>query len=350
MAPIPRPTIDAIYQTFVDAEARQPQRDYLGGSQIGEECERKLWYSFRHVLRQNFDGRILRLFDTGHREEARLIEDLRRAGCTVYDRDAGGSQFRYTACDGHFSGGLDGVIEGLQEAPGTNHLLEAKTMKSKLFDEMDAKGVAKAKPVYFAQLQVYMHMAELTRAAFFAVCKDDDRIYMERVPYDAAVAQALLSKASRIIHAETPPDRIAKDASSWLCKFCPYIDLCHGAKVAAVNCRTCVHSSPVADAQWECAKSADTSIPEKDCTEHIFIPDLIPFATPVTGEPEWIEYVMKDGRHFINCAGAGFPTSAMDRGVTMLTSSEIEAIDMAAIGNEAVEQARKILGGKVVKK
>ena len=84
LPPPPTPTLDAIYAAYV-AEADDGFRDHLGASIIGKDCERALWYDFRWAARRGFSGRMLRLFDTGKREEDRLVRDLRRTGATVLD-------------------------------------------------------------------------------------------------------------------------------------------------------------------------------------------------------------------------------------------------------------------------
>ena len=86
---------------------------------------------------------------------------------------------------------------------------------------------------------------------------------------------------------------------------------------------------------------------ESGCTEHLFIPDLIPFAEPVTGDVHHIVYVMmSDGRKFANVAGQCFPVPECP----CFASSELAAIAPEAIGNDKVEMARSILGGRVVEK
>jgi len=79
MAELPaphQPTLDAIYRAY-EAKADRTQRGYLGMSTMGNECDRAIWYAFRwaHPPEQ-LDGRKLRLFQTGHREEARMLDDL----------------------------------------------------------------------------------------------------------------------------------------------------------------------------------------------------------------------------------------------------------------------------------
>lgn len=340
MAKLPQPTIDAIYQHY----ERQPQevRTYLGGSEIGESCSRRLWYSFRQVARPSFEGRILRLFESGHREEARIIANLRAIDCMVYDRDADGKQFRYTECDGHLSGGIDGVVVGLPESPETPHLLECKSMNRKNFDALEKGGVQKEQPKHYAQCQLYMGMAQLTRAAYVVACKDDDRLYMERIGFDPKQYKALLLKARSIIQAESPPEKVSQDPSWFECKFCPFADNCHGERMPLVGCRTCVHSAPAKDAKWSCSQGRDM-VP--GCGGHIINPALLPWAEPIDGTEEWVQYrIRKTGREFVNVADIGFPAKS----VPHYASAELVRCVPAAIGDPAVEAARGVLGGEVV--
>ena len=77
----PTPTRDAIFDAY-EADADTGFRPHLGASQIGKSCERALWYDFRWATPAHFPGRILRLFETGQLEEARLVKNLRRIGAT----------------------------------------------------------------------------------------------------------------------------------------------------------------------------------------------------------------------------------------------------------------------------
>lgn len=342
MVALPQPTIDAIYRVYESrAEERLSRR--LGASVLGESCDRRLWLSFRHAHQEKFKGRILRLFQTGHREEARIIEDLRSAGITVWDLDtATGEQFEFTALDGHLVCKLDGVAVGLPEAPETPHVLEVKTSNKKNFEKLLRDGVAKAKPVHFAQMQIGMGLADLTRAAYVVECKDDDDLYLERVEYSDKTFKALLLRAKRIIAAESAPDRISKDPSFYVCKFCPFAELCHGEALPDVNCRTCVHSAPGSAGKWACGVGQKM---EPGCGEHIYIPDLLRWAEPVDGDPSWVKYrIPSTGREFINVAASGFPADD----VPHYASAELRHCQVPAIGDPTVEAARMVLDGKVV--
>lgn len=281
-------TIRRIYAHY-QTKRKNEHRPHLGGSQIGRECERALWYQFRWAWTPQFEGRMLRLFETGDREEDRIVRNLRDIGVTVWDRDPDtGKQVRFEACGGHFALSLDGVGEGFAES-SKPHTLEFKTMNTKNFRGLKNNGLEKANPVYWAQCQVGMHLAGLERCYFFAVCKETDEIYGERIKYDAAEGMQLIAKAERIVFAALPPSRISDDPSDWRCKFCPYLAVCHGPKFPEVNCRTCAHVTPERDGTWSCANGHKVDGP---CTDHLFNPHMLSrdYEVRDTGT-DWVDYI-----------------------------------------------------------
>lgn len=304
---LPHPTIDAIDAAVVAAAETRYQRRISGG-QIGKACERSIWYQFRWAMPpETFDGRMLRLFETGHVEEARMVGWLRLAGIAVQDLDpATGEQFECTALDGHFVGKFDGIGTGFLEAPKTPHLLECKTHNAKSFAQLVKGGVAAAKPEHLAQMQVYMHMAGLTRAFYLAKCKDNDDLYSERVEYDAAHAMELMAKAQRVRDASAPPARISDDPASFLCRFCKAKDVCHAGQFALRNCRTCLHSTPVTDG-WHCARHNRTlSVDDQQagCPNHLYLPGLVPGVPDDADEvAETVTYVLPSGRIWVDGEG-----------------------------------------------
>src|SRR5574340_720247 len=104
-----------------------PFRPHLGASLIGNTCARQIWYGFRWVKAPRFDGRMIRLFNRGHLEEARFIALLLMIRCEVYQQDANGKQFRISHADGHVGGSGDGVVVGLPELGKIPALCEFKT-------------------------------------------------------------------------------------------------------------------------------------------------------------------------------------------------------------------------------
>ena len=306
-------TVRAIYDYWKKRGDTEPKRGYLGGSSIGEECERKLWYSFRDCSAPSFGGRLYRLFNRGHREEPTFVEELNGIGCEVHEVGPDGKQFGISLFGGHFRGHCDGVALGIPEAPKTWHLLEMKTSNSKEFKKVKEKGVDVAKPVHFAQMQIYMSELKLTRALYMVVNKETDEIYTERLRYDATYVGCLKDKAERIIFSAQPPERISDRADAWVCKFCDARELCHGLSDSAVpvpelSCRQCCHATPERDGSWSCAAGSTYGTP---CNKHLILPYLVSFAKPTDSLRDEcghvIEFTSDDGTiwHHGNNANAG---------------------------------------------
>lgn len=299
MAKLPEfstPTRDAIFKAY-EQDRSDGFRNHLGASIIGKDCERDIWYSYRWAMVSNFSGRLLRVFETGQLAEARFVQNLRRIGATVLEVDPDtGRQFSVTAHGGHFGGSLDGIGHGLIEAPNTWHVLEFKTHSEKSFHELANKRVFESKPQHYAQMQIYMRLMNLKRACYMAVNKNTDDLYIERIEIDTAYADRLLEKAKRIIQSATPPARISEDPHFYQCNMCSHAPICHQQEAVAVNCRTCLHSTPV-EGGWHCAKH-DTMLTDrqqrKACEFHLYIPALVPAEQIDAGE-DWVEYRLING-------------------------------------------------------
>jgi hypothetical protein len=325
MAELPvqnQPTIDLIYKGYVD---RNPdfRRAHLGASLIGKECERCLWYDFRWATDPKFDGRMLRLFETGQKEEARIIDNLRSVGLEIYDREPDtGKQMNYSEpLFGHFGGSLDGIGIKFPEALKTWHVLELKTSSKKLFEKLLKEGVEKAKPQHYAQVQVYMRWSKLERAMYIVYCKDDDRMYCERIYYDKDFAEQLVEKARRVIYSAVPLERLGSNINDFRCKFCDHIESCWGKSLPLVSCRTCAHVTPLEDGTWECGLDKTILSESKQktpCERHIFIPNLVPLEM-IGSDPEkgTIEY---EGG-IINGPGAIRSSDLYEKGINNIKSN-----------------------------
>lgn len=289
------PTRDAIFAAY-EQQAESGFRAHLGASIIGKNCERALWYDFHWTTKAKHPGRVLRLFETGEREEERMVRNLRSIGVTVLEVDPEtGRQFQVQEHAGHFGGSMDGVGLGIPEAPKTWHVLEFKTHNRKSFRDLSGKGVRESKPQHYAQMQVYMHLTGLDRALYLAVCKDDDDLYAERVIHEPHLAKGLLDKAGRIIAAQTPLARISNDPCWYECRLCDHHSLCHGQGAAEVNCRTCLHSTAV-QSGWHCDlhdKSLDVDEQRTGCSEHLYLPQLVP-GEQIDAGINWVEYRIGD--------------------------------------------------------
>lgn len=260
------------------------RRDHLGASIIGHECDRYLWLSFRWATPKKLDGRALRLLERGKREELWLIDDLQALGVKVHPTDDHGRQHRVQW--GHVGGSCDFVCVGLIEAPDVWHVGEAKTSNARQFERLVEKGVKQARPEHYVQMQVYMHGLGIDWALYIAVCKDNDRIHTERVPYVAEEAAAAVKRAQDIVAMPSPPDRqsdalfppctlTSKDGTTWPCQFHAQ---CWKGGLPARSCRTCVSSTPLPDGSWRCEhldKLLTGAEQRAACSSHLSLPDVV---------------------------------------------------------------------------
>ena len=298
------PTIAAI-EAAVEAAAERDDDIVVRASSIGEPCEARLWFKFRwaHEAEQ-FSGRMLRLFDMGNVEEARMIAWLRAAGIAVADVDPEtGKQWRFKSLGGHFAGSADGKATGIIEAPKTAHLVEFKTHNAKSFAQFVKHGVEISHPKHVAQMQIYMHKLGLTRAFYLAENKDTSELRAQRIEYNAAAGIALEAKAERIVTAPRVLSRISDDPNSFACRGCPATAVCRGEAFGRSNCRTCIHATAVIDEtvvsmpRWTCARfGKDLSIDEQKagCPAHLYLPELVPGEQIDAGD-DWVAYKMADG-------------------------------------------------------
>lgn len=240
---------DWCVKTFDDGH-----RNHLGASLIGDDCLRKLFYGFRWVKREKHSGRMLRLFQTGHREEARYLEYLVGIGFSISS-----TQERISDCNGHFGGSNDG--EAVYN--GVTFLLEFKTNGTgRGYNEVSELGVRRAKPKHWAQMCTYGFKRGIKYALYMIKNKNDDDLTIQILELDWQLGEEMIRKASFVIESETAPPRISGNPAFFDCKFCNFAGVCHKQHAMEKNCRSCVHSKPVENAAWFC-KHWGTLIPSR---------------------------------------------------------------------------------------
>jgi hypothetical protein len=283
-------------------------RSHLGASLIGRECKRYLWYVFRWCLHEKTTGRQQRLFNRGHREEARFIEWLEGIGFKVWFEDRETNplyycaesdsyylkndvfkdedsvlanlsfeienhrpdylfhiakakaqgiefpQYRISDCKGHFGGSLDGIAT-LPERYGIEEpvLLEFKTNGTGAgFNKLTDDGMPIAKPEHFAQTSTYGKKYGFRFCLYLNINKNDDSIHVEMVKLNQSLGEQMLIKAEQIIFSQKPPARLSDNPTFHKCGYCSMKDVCHKGAVSEVNCRSCVYALPVENAEWYC--------------------------------------------------------------------------------------------------
>ena len=344
-------TANAVYAAL-EAEADREPREHFGLSGWGDKCERKMWYGWIWSHYPEFPGRILRLFRRGQNEEEWVVRDLRAAGLEVLDRDPRtGDQFRVARKDGVVGGSMDGIARNVPESsnPTQWHALEIKTCNKTAANELQKKGVEEAQPKHYRQMQGYMHFSgdtddtRLTRAIYVSVCKDDDRIYVERVKYDKRLAERLADSANEVVTRREPFPKISDSPAFFECKFCDAHEICHNGAWAEVNCRTCIHGEVVSADTWLCGLKNEKLNKQAQlaaCPSHLFLPSLVPTGTEVarSEKENWVEYKTPTGVPFKNgIAGPG-----------VFASSELRNLDPSLYADGSIDALRMQFGARVV--
>lgn len=209
---------------------RKEERNYLGASEIGVACDRRLWLSFRGYPKNPIDGRLIMLFELGDIIEQQVIHYLNAAGFKVDGQQAG-----FKSHNGFYRGSWDGIVYGVTNSP---HILEIKSANDKRFAAFKKFGVKETSPQYFCQSIVYMGYAKLDRALFVIVNKNTSEIYTERVYFNQEDFEALDARAKYIITSNAMPEK-ADD-----CDWCPYKGICddpHKAMFTRTTCGSCDH-------------------------------------------------------------------------------------------------------------
>ena len=237
-------------------------RSHLGASLIGRECKRYLWYVFRWCLHEKTTGRQQRLFNRGHREEARFVEWLEGIGFKVWfeNRDEPPNekgeypQYRISDVMGHFGGSLDGIAV-LPERYGIAEpvLLEFKTNGTGAgFNKLGESGMPIAKPEHFAQTSTYGKKYNFRYCVYLNINKNDDSLHVEVVKLNHNLGEQMITKAEQIITTQKPPARLSDNPTFHKCGYCHMKDICHKGAVPEVNCRSCAFARPVENAEWFC--------------------------------------------------------------------------------------------------
>ena len=250
-------------------------RPYLGMSQIGGECMRELWLYFRWAARDTIDGRVNRIFTTGHNAERFMIEHLESIGVKTWDTlDA---QAGFSEVDNYFRGHSDGMAKGIPDDEEETYLLEFKTSSDKYFKKMVKEGVLKSKPTHYSQMQLYMHFSGAKKALYMVYNKNDSAYYTEVLESDESVALDLVRKAEDIITCDDLRQlpKIGNGSPSFFgCKFCNFSDVCHFDEKPVKTCRSCKRADLIGDGKWGCSL-VDKEIPKEveqiGCSEYVLM-------------------------------------------------------------------------------
>jgi hypothetical protein len=209
-------------------------------SAIGDPCSRKLWYNYHDPLQENFDAATLRRFEDGHRSEDLMANRIRLVdGLTFMTLDPNtGRQWELSDFDGKLKGHMDGVIQGILQAPKSWHVWEGKCVNEKKFAKLknlklelgEKQALKEWDAVYYAQAQMYMGYTGMKRH-YLTACTPGGRDWDSvRTEFDDTEFEKLKDKAKRILEAKAPLAKVSNDPNWFYCKFCIYKERCHGTK------------------------------------------------------------------------------------------------------------------------
>ena len=262
----PMLTLEAIDRKLEGS--REPRRYYLGISYAGEKCDRKIWLTFRWARAEKVDGRMRRLFARGQREEAVVVRFLRSVGVNITET---GKNQHTVVLSPWVKGHCDGIIRsGLLESPNNVHIFECKTANDRAFQDLVKRGMQAAKPMHYAQTQLYMLGSGIWRTFYWCSNKNDDEVYTERTKLDRPFAEKACSRVIGLSIEKNLPAPLSTNPTWYECKMCPMWGICHNHEQADHSCRTCEHGIFNEDGTFTCNKDGrelSGRMQEKGCRD-----------------------------------------------------------------------------------
>lgn len=226
----PRPPIATAVSSAIDAaltarnRAERP-RTYVSSSGLGRDCLRQIQYDFLAVPKdegQEFEPRILRIFEAGHRAEDIVAGWFRIAGFDLRTERPDGRQFGFEAMAGRLKGHIDGCFVSGPVAMVYPALWENKALGASSWKDVVKRGVSIARPVYGAQIALYQAYMDLPNPALFtALNRDTMELHAELVPFDARLAQEMSDRAVTVVQASAASEwlpRMATEPSAVVCR------------------------------------------------------------------------------------------------------------------------------------
>jgi hypothetical protein len=214
------------------ATAAELPRPYLGASIVGDDCARKVQYSWwcKPVL----PARVRAIFDRGHHAEQRTRQHLIAAGFKFAPPET----LAFSAVNGALRGHADGIIIHGPDLPGAYVIYpliwECKCLNAKNWRAVERDGLVKAFPQYSVQVALYQAYLEITNPALFTAVNADTCEFLHfLVPFNAELAQLWSDRAANIIEATRAGELLPRaydDPEDWRCRMCGHRERCWGIK------------------------------------------------------------------------------------------------------------------------
>lgn len=372
-------TLLEVNKKLEQKKALEKPRHYLGMSQIGHECWRKLFYGFRNASVKIWEAPGIKATEDGFLQEdvmalrlrmlsyielvtnaSNTVDNILGKDLTGRSEDDKKDQIGFMLLLDHFRGHVDGMIRGILEAPQTWHVWENKACNETKFNKLAKlrkdKGEKNALQEwdieYFMQAQLYMHCANVERH-YLTVCLPGGRDYISvRTEYNRKIAENAIAKARAIIFDNWQlPARMSEKREYFQCKWCEHQGICHDKDFPLVHCKTCRYREPVKNGENMCLLKEEI-IPENmlhmGCENHIYNPALIQAELIEHQQDCCLYHIPERNIYFANCIINGIPNLDSGKDIHIYTSIELRE-NIKSVDNitSEVVTLQKEFNGKV---
>lgn len=184
---------------------------------LGDDCDRRSWLKTQGVKQSQSTAQDYMFFDMYDSHKERMIDYLDAIGCDVWD-----AKKKLMFANGKAVSYIDGLIQGIKEAPNKPHLLMICPQKEKSYK----KGMSQKQHI---KMQTDMRLLGIDRCLFIRIDMNSGEFELTREKLNPSFADAQLMKAQRIVTARHAPERIGTGKPSWYeCKMCRFKDECYG--------------------------------------------------------------------------------------------------------------------------
>jgi len=361
-------TLEAMNKALEVVQSLEKPRHYLGASEIGHDCNRYLFYSFRNAWKRSIPVSGIKAIQDGYAQEDITIARLRALPFIelvntdgTFDKDGKPNQIGFKLLLDHFRGHIDGMIKGIVQAPLTWHVWEHKAVNTKKFDELkkyisdpaigEKNALEKWDYTYYCQAQIYMHSFQLERH-YIVVSTPGGLDHIGcRTEYKRSVAEGLIAKAKEIIFDNwSIPAKMSDKREFFKCQWCHMQSVCHDGFFPDVHCKTCRYREPVVNGENKCLLKdviIEETLLNTGCPAHIYNPVLIPQAKLVEHQDDGCIMITDKGYKFANTSLIGFPDVKGDLD-GIFTSIELKE-KIQNINNLSIDvvKVQKAFNGKI---
>jgi hypothetical protein len=247
--------MDKLSELLDDGEISSDYRSSrIGASDIGSPCLAYLELVFRGFPSDPHSKRLGRIFSLGHKLEDMIVQDLKKAGLSVYEKDpVTGKQYEWTNANNTVVFKADGLIQDEDEF----YILEIKSMNDQKWNNFKKKGIFHSHHRYFAQLQTGMSLSGVSKSIIIGYNKNTSEYHHEEVQHQPLQSSFFLARAELAARGGT--SRIAMDSSDWRCALCSKKRSCWNDDPVPRDKRTCAHTCfDDTQKEWVCSKGCQS--------------------------------------------------------------------------------------------